>query len=109
MLYYPGFEVKDINWLKFALLYLDDLRPIIPQIPYTRENYLDSLTLKIMDSTDLIREYCPDYKEGNINLILLMDTQTICLTNGEIKHNKIIFYILANSQLIFIIIVLMKE
>lgn len=70
MLYYPGFEVKDINWLKFALLYLDDLRPIIPQIPYTRENYLDSLTLKIMDSTDLIREYCPDYKEGNIFITL---------------------------------------
>lgn len=73
MLYYPGFEVKNINWLKFALLYLDDLRPIIPMIPYARENYLDSLTLKIMDSTDLISEYCPDYNEGNIASLKAME------------------------------------
>lgn len=73
MLYYPGFEVKDINWLKFALLYLDDLRPIIPMIPYSREHYLDSLTLKIMDSTDLIREYRPDYEEGNIASLKAME------------------------------------
>lgn len=88
MLYYPGFEVKDINWLKFALLYLDDLRPIIPQIPYTRENYLDSLTLKIMDSTDLIREYCPDYKEGNIASLKAMEYFDNYLKNPKIYANQ---------------------
>ncbi len=84
MLYYPGFEVKDINWLKFALLYLDDLRPIIPMIPYARENYLDSLTLRIMDSTDLIREYCPDYKEGNIASLKAMEYFDNYLKNPKI-------------------------
>ena len=29
MIYYPGFEVKDETWLKFALLYLDRIRPIV--------------------------------------------------------------------------------
>lgn len=66
MLYYPGFEAQDVNWLKFALLYLDELRPIIPFIPYSKETYLSSHTIKIMDETNFIRPYCPDYQEGTI-------------------------------------------
>lgn len=30
LLYYPDFEVQDQNFLKFALLYIDEIRPIIP-------------------------------------------------------------------------------
>lgn len=64
MLYYPGFEVQDINWLKFALLYLDEIRPIIPMIPYDRETYLSPHTIQIIEETNLIRPYQPDYDEG---------------------------------------------
>lgn len=64
MLYYPGFEAQDINWLKFALLYLDEIRPIIPMIPYDRETYLSSHTIQIIEETNLIRPYQPDYDEG---------------------------------------------
>lgn len=64
MLYYPGFEAQDINWLKFALLYLDEIRPIIPMIPYSRETYLSSHTIQIIEETNLIRPYQPDYNEG---------------------------------------------
>lgn len=66
MLYYPGFEAQDVNWLKFALLYLDELRPIIPSIPYNKETYLSNHTIRIMDETNFIRPYCPDYQEGTI-------------------------------------------
>jgi len=30
LLYYPNFEMKNENFLKFALLYIDEIRPIIP-------------------------------------------------------------------------------
>ena len=64
MLYYPGFEAQDINWLKFALLYLDELRPIIPYIPYDQKTYLSNHTIQIMNETNFIHPYCPDYEEG---------------------------------------------
>ena len=57
MSYYPGFEAQDINWLKFALLYLDELRPIVPMIPYNRETYLSTHTIQIIEETNLIRPY----------------------------------------------------
>lgn len=66
MLYYPGFEAQDINWLKFAMLYLDELRPIIPDIPYNQSTYLSSHTIEIMNETNFIRPYRPDYHEGEI-------------------------------------------
>ncbi len=31
LVYYPGFEPADENWLKFALLYLERVTPIIPE------------------------------------------------------------------------------
>lgn len=37
VIYYPGFKAEDINWLKFALLYIDVLKPIIP---YTGDAHL---------------------------------------------------------------------
>lgn len=79
MLYYPEFEVNNINWLKFALLYLDDIQPIIPMLPYDKSEDLTPLTLDIMNSTDLIREYHPNYGEGNIASLKAMDYGK-CLT-----------------------------
>ncbi|MBN2313439.1 MAG: hypothetical protein JXM79_05880 [Sedimentisphaerales bacterium] len=58
LLYYPGFEIANQNWLKFALLYVDQLRPIHP--PDVRK-YLKKSFRELMDSTDLIIPYHPDY------------------------------------------------
>jgi len=55
-IYYPGFEVKDVNWLKFALLYIENLQPIIP---LSGDNYLSESYRRIMGETDLITPYRP--------------------------------------------------
>ena len=41
-IYYPNFEIENENWLKFALLYVDTFRPIIPD---ERKNELSDLFL----------------------------------------------------------------
>lgn len=64
MIYYPGFEVKDETWLKFALLYLDRIRPIIPYTIAPKERYISETFLRIMGETDLVRPYKPDFNEG---------------------------------------------
>ena len=64
MIYYPGFEVRDINWIKFALLYFEEIRPIIPYMPYDESSYLSPVFLEIMNKTNLIRPYRPGYEEG---------------------------------------------
>lgn len=64
MIYYPGFEVKDETWLKFALLYLDRIRPIIPYTIAPKEQYISETFLRIMGETDLVRPYKPDFNEG---------------------------------------------
>lgn len=63
MIYYPGFEVKDETWLKFALLYLDLIRPIIPYTAAPRNKYISENFLRIMKETDLVRPYTPDFNE----------------------------------------------
>lgn len=60
VLYYPGFEVEDLNWLKFALLYIRRLRPIIPQ---SGENQLSDITHKIKEETDLFKYYRPTFND----------------------------------------------
>ncbi|MEY8535610.1 hypothetical protein AALH30_19150 [Blautia pseudococcoides] len=64
MIYYPGFETRDENWLKFALLYFDTLRPIIPYTIYSEERYLSDTFQYVMGETDLIKPYRPEYEEG---------------------------------------------
>jgi hypothetical protein len=61
LIYYPGFEVKDINWLKFALLYLDKLEPIIP---WSGDDYLSTLFSRLSNDTDLIQIHRPQDEEG---------------------------------------------
>jgi hypothetical protein len=60
-IYYPGFEVRDQNWLKFALLYVDRLNPIIPP---AGDRYLSDMYRRLRDETDLIIPHRPDYEEG---------------------------------------------
>jgi len=61
LLYYPSFEVQNYNWLKFALLYIDELRPIIPT---EGDRYLSGEYSKIISDTDLINQYRPNYEDG---------------------------------------------
>ena len=51
LLYYPHFEIQDQNFLKFALLYIDEIRTIIPEI--ARETLGDPMK-NILKNTDLI-------------------------------------------------------
>lgn len=61
VIYYPGFEVRSDEWLKFALLYIDHLDPIIPE---SGDKYLGALSKKLGDETDLIIPHRPDKHEG---------------------------------------------
>lgn len=61
LLYYPDFEIQDQNFLKFALLYIDEISPIIP---YSAINYLSKSMRDIINSTDLIRPYQPNHENG---------------------------------------------
>lgn len=61
LLYYPNFEIQDQNFLKFALLYIDEISPIIP------ENARESLSKPMRDilrNTELINLYSPNYENG---------------------------------------------
>ena len=61
LIYYPGFEVQDHDWLKFALLYVDELSPIIPS---SGDPYLTDLTHKLEGETDLLVRHRPTYNKG---------------------------------------------
>jgi hypothetical protein len=63
LIFYPGFEVSNLDWLKFALLYVDTLNPIIPE---SGDKGLTDLHLKLTNETDLIDSHRPDYHEGRI-------------------------------------------
>jgi len=62
LIYYPGFEVSSDNWLKFALLYLDKLDPIIPK---SGDQHLNEMYHKLMNETDLINPHRPEKDEGH--------------------------------------------
>lgn len=61
LIYYPSFEPPNNTWLKFALLYFEHFKPIVPQ----NRQYLLSDNLKnIIDNSDLIELYSPSYNDG---------------------------------------------
>lgn len=61
LIYYPSFEVRNQEWLKFALLYLEKLDPIIPE---SGDAHLSDEYRMIVNETDLIQIHRPDYLEG---------------------------------------------
>jgi hypothetical protein len=61
LIYYPSFEVLDADWLKFALLYIDTLYPIIPM---SGDVHLSERFRRTMGETDLVSPYRPEYDEG---------------------------------------------
>lgn len=62
LIYYPTLEPQDINWLKYALIYIDNFSPIIPK-SVERETS-DTFKL-IIDNTDLIKIHNPTYHQGD--------------------------------------------
>jgi hypothetical protein len=61
LIYYPGFEITDADWAKFALLYLDSLSPIVP---FAGDRHLSKSFRKLREETDLIVVHRPNYHDG---------------------------------------------
>ncbi|CAH1057247.1 hypothetical protein [Paenibacillus pseudetheri] len=61
LLYYPGFEIQDQRWLKFALLYLEEISTIVPM---GGDHYVSDLYTFIEQETGLLKRYRPDYMES---------------------------------------------
>ena len=83
MIYYPGFEIEDISCLKFALLYFEELRPIIPFLPLSEEQYLSENAITVMKETNLIRPYAPTYVEGCCASVIACDEFEKYLQNPQ--------------------------
>ena len=66
LLYYPTFEMQNINWLKYAILYIDKFSPIIPSDG--REKLSDTYK-KISENSDLFEFVTPSYDEGENTFI----------------------------------------
>jgi len=81
LLYYPGFEVESEDWLKFALLYLDELHPIIPEAG--RFHVSDTFSA-VQGETDLILPNAPDYREGEVATL-----DAIELVQNMLRHPKV--------------------
>jgi hypothetical protein len=71
LIYYPGFEINDSSWLKFALLYIDKLRPIIPA---SGDHVLSEWYRRLSGETDLLDFYRPEYNEGSVATIKAIET-----------------------------------
>lgn len=67
LLYYPNFEIQDQNFLKFALLYIDEIRPIIPE---SAKGTLSNAMNDILRDTELINQYTPGYEDGKVASIM---------------------------------------
>ncbi|MCK5677578.1 MAG: hypothetical protein KAH72_03805 [Flavobacteriaceae bacterium] len=62
LIYYPNFESSDLEWLKFALIYIDNFSPIIPD---SGDKYLSELYKKLNNETDLLNLHRPSYDQGH--------------------------------------------
>lgn len=60
LIYYPTFEVRHVSWLKFALLYLDQLLPIFPR---DADPGISETFRCITNETDLISPHRPNNHE----------------------------------------------
>ncbi|PAD30042.1 hypothetical protein [Paenibacillus sp. 7523-1] len=60
LLYYPGFEINDTRWLKFALLYLDNIKTIIPN---EADEFISRQYQLIEEETNLLERYRPKFEE----------------------------------------------
>lgn len=73
LVYFPTFEPPTQNWLKFALLYIDNFSPIIPENGY---RHLTDDYKRIIGDTDLITPFQPTYNQrdnATINAMKFID------------------------------------
>lgn len=63
LLYYPNFEIQNEDFLKFALIYIDEIQPIIP---YRAYDELSDTMQDILRDTDLIMPYNPSQDNGEL-------------------------------------------
>jgi hypothetical protein len=92
VLYYPGFEVEDENWLKFALLYIGELRPIIP---LSGDATLSDLTLKVREETDLFNFYRPSYTDAEWASHIALD-----IMQGILQTPKLYMHIFHKADVV---------
>lgn len=95
LIYYPSFEFKDREWLKFALLYLRNVHMIIPE---RGERNLTREFHDIYDSTNLFRIYRPEYEHGYNASLDAIETIEPILRNPEYYSRR--FYIRHGSETI---------
>jgi len=85
LIYYPSFEPPDEIWLKFALLYFKECRPIIP---YNRENLVSNGFREIKENTNLINAINPGYNEGvEASIKAREEVESICRRPHERSHH----------------------
>jgi len=63
LIYYPTFEPKNDDWLKYALIYVDDFSPIIPD--EGRQKLSVSFS-RIKDETDIVNIINPVYEHATL-------------------------------------------
>lgn len=94
MLYYPDFEIQNENFLKFALLYIDEISPIIPESAM----YLLSDSMKmVINNTNLIKPYSPQYEDGHLASIVAIERIKNCKNNG-LQNNTLHSYTLYREK-----------
>ncbi|OQP53500.1 hypothetical protein [Niastella populi] len=62
LIYYPTFEPPNETWLKFALLYFENFKPIVP---YNRRENLSDDFRRVIDKSDLVTLYSPGDIDGH--------------------------------------------
>lgn len=92
LIYYPGFEVQRVDWLKFALLYIGKLNPIIPE---AGEIYLSDTFKKIQAETNLFQLHRPEYQEGEMATL-----DAIEVTNKIIRDPRSYSRIFRNDNIL---------
>lgn len=89
LIYYPGFESNDENWLKFALLYVDKLSPILP----IRADAVGSERYKMLSNeTDILISHRPGFQEGyraTLDAIDIVERIAASPSQFDIIFNKI--------------------
>lgn len=80
LIYYPSFEANNLDWLKFALLYIEKLNPIIPE---RGDRYLSNLFWQLREETDLLEVHRPNYRDGQLATMDAIDTVENVLRNPD--------------------------
>ncbi|WP_273852320.1 hypothetical protein [Guptibacillus spartinae] len=92
IIYYPGFQINDDEWLKFALLYLDNVSTIVP---FEGTPYLTGTHRFLLEETNLLNKYSPTYDE----ICKSTDDAIWCLSK-ETKNPKKLLGILGEVDIL---------